>query len=68
MKEVLLWLMSIIMIMAPVQQFQKYTLEQTETQIGDLMMRDLTAEEMEAIETIQELMDEIFINTWEFME
>lgn len=67
MKQILLWAMTMAMIIAPVKEFNDYTMEQTQTQIEDLLLRDLTSEEIEAINQIDALMIEVFDETWSYI-
>ena len=67
MKQILLWAMTMAMIIVPVKEFNDYTMEQTQTQMEDLRMRDLTSEEIEAINQIDALMIEVFDETWSYI-
>ena len=67
MKQILLWAMTMAMIIVPVKEFNDYTMEQTQVEMEDLMMRDLTSEEIEAINQIDALMIEVFDETWSYI-
>ena len=63
MKYAIIQLAMIFAMLGVVGEFQTYTMEQTQTQVEDLMMRDLTSEEVEALTYIDALMEEVFVNT-----